>query len=77
MQGCELKLTCISLDCNWFVAVEELVRLTNVINAFFLADDQNVGKAGALSKPVQTEPVKISLKDCLACRYYLFSLARI
>ncbi|XP_060208378.1 protein NAR1-like isoform X2 [Lycium barbarum] len=29
---------------------------------------QNVGKAGALSKPVQKEePVKISLKDCLAC----------
>ncbi|KAK4340764.1 hypothetical protein RND71_039265 [Anisodus tanguticus] len=27
----------------------------------------NVGKAGALSKPVQKEPVKISLKDCLAC----------
>lgn len=29
---------------------------------------QNVGRARTTPKAVQTEPVKISLKDCLACR---------
>ncbi|XP_027775174.1 protein NAR1 isoform X1 [Solanum pennellii] len=62
-------------DLNDYIApsqgcVVSLKTNSNRINkseCFFLADDQNVGKAGALSKPVQTEPVKISLKDCLAC----------
>lgn len=33
-----------------------------------IACEQNAGKSRTAPKAAQTEPVKISLKDCLACR---------
>ncbi|KAG5591420.1 hypothetical protein H5410_041934 [Solanum commersonii] len=46
---------------------EFCARVRVKIDLYLFGLQLNVGKAGALSKPVQTEPVKISLKDCLAC----------
>ncbi|XP_060188695.1 protein NAR1-like isoform X2 [Lycium barbarum] len=53
-------------DLNDYIAPSQGCVVS--LNANSSKSLKNVGKAGALSKPVQKEePVKISLKDCLAC----------
>lgn len=54
-------------DLNDYIAPSQGCVVSLKSNSNRINKSENVGKAGALSKPVQTEPVKISLKDCLAC----------
>ncbi|KAK4340759.1 hypothetical protein RND71_039260 [Anisodus tanguticus] len=54
-------------DLNDYIAPSQGCVVSLNSNSNRIDKFQNVGKAGALSKPVQKEPVKISLKDCLAC----------
>ncbi|WMV42446.1 hypothetical protein MTR67_035831 [Solanum verrucosum] len=54
-------------DLNDYIAPSQGCVVSLKANSNRINKSENVGKAGALSKPVQTEPVKISLKDCLAC----------
>ncbi|MCD7464845.1 hypothetical protein HAX54_053497 [Datura stramonium] len=51
-------------DLNDYIAPPRLCGFLKA-NSTRIDKSKNVGKA--LSKPVQKEPVKISLKDCLAC----------
>lgn len=58
--------TCFNLFL--FIAIRFLPLYTIFVVILVAAHEQNAGKSRMAPKMAQTEPVKISLKDCLACR---------